>query len=141
MIISENPKVNNWHGHGFHYLTKEFYTELCKVAGYELIEVGEHAAMGNVTDGVERVRSVCVKISDVFPSCGEFNELPFTSTLAPDGTEFIPFEGSEAEAIEKAYKQQVFLWMMSNQHQHLKNVADLKKANETSSRYTTYGTD
>ena len=79
LIISENPKVNNWHGHGFHYLTKEFYTELCKVAGYELIEVGEHAAMGNVTDGWN-VYGVLRKISDVFPSESDFYVLPFEST-------------------------------------------------------------
>lgn len=79
LIISENPKVNNWHGHGFHYLTKEFYTELCKVAGYELIEVGEHAAMGNVTDGWN-VYGVLRKVSDVFPSQSEFYALPFEST-------------------------------------------------------------
>jgi hypothetical protein len=79
LIISENPKVNNWHGHGFHYLTKEFYTELCKVAGYELIEVGEHAAMGNVTDGWN-VYGVLRKISDVFPSGKDFYEkLPYFS--------------------------------------------------------------
>lgn len=80
LIISENPKVNNWHGHGFHYLTKEFYSELCKVAGYELIQVGEHAAMGNVTDGWN-VYGVLRKVSDVFPSESDFSALPFESVM------------------------------------------------------------
>jgi hypothetical protein len=104
LIISENPKVDNWHGHGYHYLTKEFYIELAKATGYELVEVGEHPAMGNVTDGWN-VYGVLRKVNDNFISRGKFNELPFTSTLAPDGTEFIPFEGSEAEAKVIAYKE------------------------------------
>lgn len=51
LIISENPKIGNWPEHGFHYLTKEFYKELAGKMGYEIINLGEHPAMGNDTDG------------------------------------------------------------------------------------------
>lgn len=52
VMIHENPKTGNWKGHGYHYQTIEFYTQLCKVQkGYILEDVGEHPAMGNITDG------------------------------------------------------------------------------------------
>lgn len=46
-IISENPKTGNWPGHGNYYLTVGFYLGMCG----ELMEYGEHPAMGNTTDG------------------------------------------------------------------------------------------
>lgn len=79
LIISENPKIGNWHGHGFHYLTKEFYIELCKAAGYELVEVGEHAAMGNVTDGWN-VYCVLRKTKARFMGRDAFEALPYESS-------------------------------------------------------------
>ncbi len=51
IIISENPKTGNWPGHGFHYLTELFYQKLAYMVGYEILEIGEHAAMSNTTDG------------------------------------------------------------------------------------------
>lgn len=51
IMIHENPKTANWHGHGDHYMTKEFYTKLAYIQEYELLELGEHPAMGNTTDG------------------------------------------------------------------------------------------
>lgn len=51
IIISENPKTGNWPGHGFHYLDSNFYRQLADVCGYEILELGEHPAMGNYTDG------------------------------------------------------------------------------------------
>lgn len=50
-IISENPKTGNWPGHGFNYYTTEFYTRLATLCHYDIIELGEHPAMGNTTDG------------------------------------------------------------------------------------------
>lgn len=50
-VIQENPKTGNWKGHGFNYKTVEFYLDLIRLCGYELLEVGEHPAMGNITDG------------------------------------------------------------------------------------------
>ncbi len=50
-MINENPKTGNWPGHGCNYYTKEFYGELCNAMNYEVLELGEHPAMGNTTDG------------------------------------------------------------------------------------------
>lgn len=51
IMIHETPKTGNWIGHGNHYLTEEFYTALAEKMGYTILEVGEHFAMGNTTDG------------------------------------------------------------------------------------------
>jgi hypothetical protein len=55
-IIHENPKTGHWPGHGCNYVTKHFYEQLATLAGYEIIELTEHFAMGNITDGC----NVCV---------------------------------------------------------------------------------
>lgn len=74
-IISENPKTGNWPGHGFNYYTQEFYKELAEAMGYELKEIGEHAAMGNTTDGWN-VYSVLRKVEDKpFMSLSQFKKL------------------------------------------------------------------
>ena len=51
IMINENPKTGNWKGHGYNYYTQEFYTQLSKEMNYEILELGENAAMGNTTDG------------------------------------------------------------------------------------------
>ena len=51
LMFHENPKVGNWPGHGFHYFTEDFWAKLCQACGDTLVDVGEHAAMGNTTDG------------------------------------------------------------------------------------------
>ena len=73
-IIHENPKTGNWKGHGYHYYTKDFYRGLVEAQEYELLELGEHAAMGNVTDGWN-VFCVLRKLSDTFISKEQFNKL------------------------------------------------------------------
>jgi len=50
-IFRENPKTGNWPQHGLHYVNTEFYTELAKSAGYELLYLDENAAMGNTING------------------------------------------------------------------------------------------
>ena len=42
ICISVNPKTGQWKGHGYSYYTKEFYTELCRIMEYELLELGEY---------------------------------------------------------------------------------------------------
>jgi hypothetical protein len=51
VMFNENPKTGNWIGHGFNYYSQEFYRKLATLVGYEILELGEVAAMGNVTDG------------------------------------------------------------------------------------------
>lgn len=52
VMYNENPKTGNWPGHGFNYYTQLFYEMLAN--HYELftiLEIGEHPAMGNTTNG------------------------------------------------------------------------------------------
>lgn len=51
IMVSENPKTGNWPSHGFNYYSRDFYRQLADLNGYELLELGEVAAMGNTTDG------------------------------------------------------------------------------------------
>jgi hypothetical protein len=51
IMFSENPKTGNWPGHVFNYYSQDFYKQLSALNGYEILELGEVAAMGNVTDG------------------------------------------------------------------------------------------
>lgn len=51
IMVNENPKTGNWPGHGFNYYTNEFYTRLCLLNQYYILELTEIAAMGNITDG------------------------------------------------------------------------------------------
>lgn len=51
MMIHETPLVNHWTGHGFNYVTKEFYTQLSKDMEYEMLDLQIHFAMGNIKDG------------------------------------------------------------------------------------------
>lgn len=72
VMINENPKSGNWPGHGFNYYTIEFYQKLAAKCGYNIVELGEHPAMGNVTDGWN-VHCILEKINNYpFISLGEF---------------------------------------------------------------------
>lgn len=51
VIIRENPKTGNWPQHGVNYVDMDFYMLLAEAQGYEILELVEEAAMGNVTDG------------------------------------------------------------------------------------------
>ena len=75
VIVSENPKTGNWPGHGYNYVTMEFYAGLSKALGnYATMERGEHPAMGNTTDGWN-VWCIMVKNSEDFITEKEFNKL------------------------------------------------------------------
>jgi hypothetical protein len=75
-IIQENPKTGSWSGHGIHYKTKEFYIELAKLSNLEIIEIGEHPAMGNNTDGWN-VYCVMKKKEGKFPTRAKFEKLNY----------------------------------------------------------------
>lgn len=75
-MINVNPKTGHWPGHGYSYYTQEFYKDLCKIAGYKILLLEEHAAMGNATDGINVV-CILEKISNKFPTFEEFKKLDF----------------------------------------------------------------
>ena len=62
ILIRQNPKTGNWNEHGFWYITQEFYRQLARAQGYQIIELGEDAAMGNTTDGWN-VYCICKKVN------------------------------------------------------------------------------
>lgn len=74
IIYSENPKTENWIGHGYNYYTKDFYIELVKLLDCELLDLGEHPACWNVTDGWN-IFSTIKKLSNKFPLLEEFKKL------------------------------------------------------------------
>lgn len=62
-MVNENPKSGHWPGHGFNYYTMEFYMRLQVKQGYKMLDIGEHPAMGNITDGMN-IHSVFQKVND-----------------------------------------------------------------------------
>ena len=74
IIYSENPKTNSWPLHGRQFYTKEFYYGMISLAGYELLDIGEHAACNNFVDGWN-VYATLRKISNKFPTIEEFKTL------------------------------------------------------------------
>jgi len=75
LMINVNPKTGHWPGHGYTYLTDDFYLGLCKIAGYQIQEVGQNCAMGNCETGIN-IYSILKKTSELFPSFEEFKKLP-----------------------------------------------------------------
>lgn len=51
LMINVNPMTGNWPGHGYTYLTKNFYTKLAELMGYEVLHLEDHPAMGNTISG------------------------------------------------------------------------------------------
>jgi hypothetical protein len=80
VMVGQNPKTGNWPNHNaFNYIDKEFYPRFCVMANYRIIETGEEAAMGNVTDGWN-IYAILEKYGEKFPTLEQFKTLPiFTS--------------------------------------------------------------
>ncbi len=74
VMIHENPKTDNWPGHGQHYFTKDFYLYFARACNYDLNEVTEEPAMGNVTDGWN-VCAVMIKKEPEFIFEKVFNDI------------------------------------------------------------------
>lgn len=74
LMIHENPRTENWIGHGYHYITQQFYVNLALLVGYEILELAEEAAMGNYETGIN-VCAVLRKTSDIFLTEQEFDKL------------------------------------------------------------------
>lgn len=75
IMIHENPKTGNWPSHGQHYFTMGFYPEFAMACGYQVVELTEEPAMGNVIDGWN-VSCVLKKLSDnEFITEEQFNKI------------------------------------------------------------------
>lgn len=74
VCISENPKTESWPSHGFQWYSESFYKELAALTDYEILELGEHPAMGN-TDTGWNIYCVLRKHSEKFPTLDQFKTL------------------------------------------------------------------
>lgn len=74
IMYNENPLTGNWPGHGFNYYTPNFYYQLFSATDYQAIDLGQHPAMGNNTDGWN-VYCIMKKHSEKFPSLEEFMKM------------------------------------------------------------------
>lgn len=79
IMIHETPKTGHWIGHGNHYTTEEFYKVLSEKMGYKILDLQEHFAMGNITDGglINCVLQKTEETKEEFISPEEFLELDF----------------------------------------------------------------
>lgn len=74
-MVNVNPKTGNWPDHGYHYYTLAFYEKLAELCGYQIIQLEEHAAMGNVLNGWN-ICCILMKLNDKeFISLEEFKTL------------------------------------------------------------------
>lgn len=74
VMVNENPKTLNWPLHGYNYYKQEFYNELANYSDYEILELGEHPAMGNSIDGWN-IYCVLQKHSEKFPTLEQFKTM------------------------------------------------------------------
>lgn len=77
VMVRENPKTGSWPDHGHHYFTQEFYLKLSALAGYEILELTEEAAMGNTTDGWNVCAVLKKTEANKFIEEEDFNKLDF----------------------------------------------------------------
>lgn len=75
IMIHENPETSSWIDHGEHYFTKDFWIELAKDCKYEVLEITEEAAMGNVTDGWNVCCVLHKPYNSQFPTETKFNKI------------------------------------------------------------------
>jgi hypothetical protein len=74
LMINVNPETGNWPGHGYTYLTKDFYTKLAELMEYEIIHLEDHAAMGNTISGWNVCCILRKQIDRPFISFEEFQQ-------------------------------------------------------------------
>lgn len=75
LMIHENPKTENWPGHGYHYFTENFFKSLSKACNYTLLEINSEPAMGNVVDGWNICAVIEKSNTDEFISEKDFNKI------------------------------------------------------------------
>jgi hypothetical protein len=74
IMINVNPKAGNWPGHGYTYLTSDFYRKLAELMGYEIILLDLHAATGNTESGWNVVCILKKVNDDPFISFEDFQQ-------------------------------------------------------------------
>lgn len=75
LLFHSNPEPGSWPEHGFWYRTRDFYEAFAKLAGYEIVDLHRHAAVGNTTDGWET--TCCMRRgTKAFPTKEAFTEVP-----------------------------------------------------------------
>lgn len=74
LMINVNPKTGNWPGHGYTYLTRDFYKKLAELMEYEIILLDLHAAMGNTKSGWNVVCIIGKTTDKPFISFEEFQQ-------------------------------------------------------------------
>jgi hypothetical protein len=78
-IVSENPLTGHWPGHGCNYVCEYFYLQLASLCGLDVVNLGVHYAMGNVTDGANVFCVLRKTDRFIMPLAYEFFGLPFYS--------------------------------------------------------------
>jgi len=72
LIISQNPKVGSWPGHGLYYFTLKFYKELARLMGYQIMEL----QVDDTENGHHLIFCILKKLRDTeFISRAEFVNL------------------------------------------------------------------
>jgi hypothetical protein len=71
IMISVNPKTENWPGHCYTWVNFNTYWQLSRLSGLAIIEIGEHPASGNSVDGWE-IFCVMKKLHNHFPTFEDF---------------------------------------------------------------------
>lgn len=74
IMINVNPKTGNWPGHGYTYLTKNFYLKLAELMEHEIVHLEDHAAMGNAASGWNVCCILRKKVDRPFISFEEFQQ-------------------------------------------------------------------
>lgn len=73
IIFSENPKQANWPLHAYTWVDFNTYWQLSRVSGLYIVEIGEHPASGNTTDGYN-IWCIMKKVDNLFPTFEQFKE-------------------------------------------------------------------
>jgi hypothetical protein len=72
IMIHSNPKEGTYEGHGHHFFTQNFWHDIAKKAGYEVISIYEQKPYSEENKDVEVV-AVFKKLKNEFPTREELN--------------------------------------------------------------------
>lgn len=74
-MIHENPRTENWPGHGYHYFTTSFWETLAGSCNYDILDISEEPAMGNDVDGWNVCCVLRKSLDSKFISEEQFNKI------------------------------------------------------------------